>query len=232
MRQKLRFVKRGLNLAFEIMRSLAKDAQIELRSPSAIGTAIAFAGITTLAVSLVSGGINFSANVLSILLWVILFFSAMNSLLHVFTREEEQQTVLFLSLSVSPESVYLSKLLFNVLFFFVIELIVCPFFLFFMNVSVIHILLFILTVLGGGLAISASATILAAMAAKAGGKGSLFTIIAFPIILPVLWVSISTTTSCFLQDAASYNNVFFLFAFSVTIIAISYLMFRYIWIEE
>lgn len=219
-------------MASEILRSFVKDAQIELRSPSALGTAVAFAGITTLVVSMVSGGVPFSSLVQSIFLWIILFFSAMNSLLHVFTREEEQQTTLFLSLSVSAEAVYLSKLLFNIFFFFLIELIVCPLFIFFSGVSVSHVLLFALTVLAGGFSISVSATILAAMAAKAGGKGALFTIIAFPILLPALWVAISTTNASFSPEPVAYNNVYFLVAFSGTIAAVSYLLFRYIWGEE
>jgi heme exporter protein B len=223
----------GLILASEILRNAVKDLLIEFRRPSAVSVALAFAGITTLAVSMASGGTPFPVNVQAIMLWIVLFFSAMNGLLHVFTREEEEQTSLFLRLNISSEAVYLSKLLFNVLFFILIELVVCPLYVFVINVTVIHPGLFILTVLCGGLALASSTTILAAMVAKAGGRGSLFTIIAFPVVLPVLWVCISTTSASLDSGGIERTgNVFFLLAFSGALVAISFLLFRYVWLEE
>ncbi|MDR3237183.1 MAG: heme exporter protein CcmB [Spirochaetia bacterium] len=220
------------NLA-EILRNLKKDIRVEFRNPSALGTAISFACIITLAVSIVSAGIPFPPMIQAILLWIILFFSAMNALLHIFTREEEEHTALFLRLKISAESIYISKLIFNAAFFFFIEAVVCPVFIFFAGSSVKNPLLFVSTVIGGGLAIVSASTILSAMAAKAGGKGTLFTVISFPLLLPALLVSISTTAvSIESQDFIEYNNVFFLFAFSAAIIAISLLLFKYIWIEE
>ena len=220
-------------MAGEIIRNLVKDVRIEFRNPSAISVALAFACITTLVVSMSSGGIPFSPMIQAILMWIVLFFSAMNGLLHVFTREEEEQTALFLRLNILPESVYISKLLFNMGFFLVMEAVVCPLYVFFINVTIQHTGLFILTVLCGGIAISSATTMLAAMVAKAGGKGSLFTIIAFPIVLPVLWVCISTTVTSLDRSAVvTMNNIFFLLAFSGAIVAISFLLFKYVWLEQ
>jgi heme exporter protein B len=74
---------------------------------------------------------------------------------------------------------------------------------------------------------------LAAMVAKAGGKGALFTIIAFPIVLPVLWGCISTTVTSLDRSApVTMNNIFFLLAFSGAIVAISFLLFKYVWLEQ
>ncbi len=216
----------------EIIRSLAKDLKVEFRNPAAAGAAAAFACITTLAVSMVSRGTSYSPDVLSVFLWIILFFCAMNSLLHTFIREEQERTALFLTLNIKPENIYLSKLIFNCLFFLVLQLIVCPLFVFFMDVNIINIPLFVLTVLAGGLALSSASTVLAAIAAGAGGRGALFTIISFPLLLPCMLVSIFTTAVSLEQAEGSFNNVFFLLAFSGTVIALSFLLFRYIWLEK
>ena len=101
----------------EIARNLKKEFIIEYRNRYAINISLAFAGISTLAISLVSGGIPFSTHVQAIMLWVIIFFSAMNGLSHIFFREEEEKTSLFLRLNISAESVFISKLLFNMVFF-------------------------------------------------------------------------------------------------------------------
>jgi heme exporter protein B len=71
------------------------------------------------------------------------------------------------------------------------------------------------------------------MVSKAGGKGSLFTIISFPIILPVLWIAISATSAAIEKSGASdYGNTLFFLAFSGVLISLSFLLFRYIWVEE
>ena len=216
----------------EIFRNLKKDMLLEFRSPSALSTALAFACVITLAVSIVSANVSFSALIHSILLWMIVFFSAMNSLLHIFTREEDERTAFFLRLKISPESVYISKLVFNIIFFFFIEALVYILFVFFTGVSVKNPIAFAATGAGGGMAIVSASTIMSAVAAKAGGKGTLFTVIAFPLLLPAMLVSISSTALSIENRSQDYGNVFFLFAFSGAIILISYLLFKYVWIEE
>ncbi len=221
------------NTLNDILKNIKKDFSIEFRNRSALNISMAFAAITTLAIGLTSGGTKFSPQVNSIILWIIIFFSAMNGLSHIFTREEEEGTALFLTLASSPETIFVSKLIFNIILFFLVQLIITPLYIFFIQISIESISLFILTIFTGGLAISSSTTILASMVSKAGGKGSLFTIISFPVLLPVLWISIETTTKSLSSNGAiDYGNIFFLLAFSGSIILISLLLFRFIWLEE
>ena len=151
----------------------------------------------------------------------------------IFVREEEQGTSLFLRMNSLVDAVYISKLIFNILFFLVIQILVTALFLFFFQIEIQHSILFFLSIFSGGLALSSSTTILGAMVAKAGGKGSLFTVISFPIILPVLWVSISLTESAI--DSVKfpgYGNVIFLLAFAGFLSLISIILFKFIWMEE
>lgn len=217
----------------DIVRNLKKDFRVEFRNRSAMNLSVAFAGITTLAISLATGGVAFPVNIQSIVLWIIMFFCAMNGLAHIFVREEEERTALFLRLNSSHESIFLSKLIFNLIFFLVLQVIVTPLYIFFLQLDVQSPLMFILALLTGGIAISAATTILGAMVSRAGGKGSLFTVISFPVLLPVLWVAISTTTKAIEDEGYSnYGNILFFLAFSGVIISLSFLLFKYIWIEE
>jgi heme exporter protein B len=217
----------------DIIRNLKKDLKVEFRNSSALNISIAFAGISTLAISLATGGVPFSVKLQAVVLWIIMFFSAMNGLAHIFTREEEERTSLFLRLNTSLESIFLSKLIFNFLFFLVLQAVVCPLYIFFLQIEVKSPLLFLLVIFSGGISISSATTILGAMVSKAGGKGSLFTVISFPIILPVLWIAISATTEAMEKgDASGYSTIIFFLAFSGVIISLSFLLFRYIWIEE
>jgi len=90
-------------LVIDVARNLRKDFRVEFREKSALRIAFSFAFIATLAVSLVAGGAALGARERSIILWLIMFFSAMSGLSHAFVREEERGTALLLRLSSSPE---------------------------------------------------------------------------------------------------------------------------------
>lgn len=216
----------------DILRSITKDVIVEFRSRFALNVSASFAAIVTIAVSLTAGGTPFPVPVQSILLWVVIFFSAMNGLSHIFIREEDQGTALFLRITVPADSVFMSKYLFNQAFMMIILALVTPLYLFFIQVTVVHPLHFILSIAAGGVAIAAATTILAAMVAKAGGKGSLFTIVSFPILLPVLWVSISSTTAALSAPIPSSGSILFLLAFSGFVTVISFLLFRFVWLDD
>lgn len=222
-----------LTLNSRIISNIKKDFLIEFRNRSAINISFAFAGITTLSVSLAAGGTPFTPVVHAIIFWIILFFSAMSGLAHIFIREEEEKTSLFLSLHYSPEEIYISKLIFNIALFLSISVIVTLLYLFFLQVFPVFIFLFILTVISGSIAVASVTTILGAMVSKAGSGSSLFTVISFPVLLPVLWTSISlTSVSIDGAGVQDYRSIIFLLAFSGTIVSVSYLTFKFIWTES
>lgn len=215
-----------------ILKHLKKDILIEFRNRSAVNISFAFAGITTIAVSLASGGIRLDAGILSILFWIILFFSGMSGLAHTFIREEEEKTTLFLAIHSAPEEVYISKLLFNLLFFTFIATVVTPLYVFFMQALPVHLPHFILTILFGSIAIASVSTILGAIVSKAENRGTLFTVISFPLMLPVIWIAIMNTTASLETGAApEFRSILFLLAFSGVIISASYMSFKFIWME-
>ena len=215
-----------------IINNIKKDFIIEFRSRTSISISFAFAIIITLSISLVAGTTPFSPMVHSIIFWIILFFSAMSGLAHAFIREEEEKTSLFLSLHYSPEEIYIAKLVFNIALMLSISVIVTPLYLFFLQVGPANPGLFCIVTLSGSIAIASVATIFGAMVAKANAGSSLFALISFPILLPVIWVSISMTAVSIEGTAIKdYGNIIFLLAFSGVIILTSYLAFRFIWRE-
>lgn len=217
----------------DIYRHIQKDFRIEFRNRFAIMVMFSFAVIATLAMSLSIGGIPLSPIVQSVLFWIIMFFCGMSGLSHVFVREEEQGTSLFLRIHSQPETVYLSKVIFNILVFFLLQMTITPLYIFLLQVEIRMIIAFILIVIAGGLSISTTVTILAAIIAKAGGRSSLFTIISFPLVLPILWIAISATRATLeVRGRFELNNLFFLLAFSGVMIALSYILFEYIWLDE
>jgi len=169
-----------------------KDLQIELRTRYALNAMALFAVTTAVMVSFRLGPLGLSrdprsAATLAVLLWIAIFFAAMNGLARTFVREEEAHTATLLRLNVPALAVYLGKLL------ALLETLVTLLFIGLLNVTITKVGLFLATLSLGGVALAGATTILATLVAKADGKGSLFTILAFPLVLPLLIIAVETT---------------------------------------
>lgn len=208
-----------------------KDIQLEFRSRYAVNAIFLFAITTLTAISFSIGPIRLHSNVLAPLLWIILFFSAMSGLSHIFVREEEQQTADTLRLVTSPNSIFIGKWLFNLVLLTVLEVLIIPIFMAMMSVSVENFLVFLSILLLGTIGLSSVATLIAAIIAQASAKGALFAVLSFPIALPILISGIHATRLA--MDGEGFSNCLpdlqILFSFSVVIITLSLLLFEFIW---
>ncbi len=212
---------------------LAKDFRIEFRSRYALSVSLSFALIVTIAISLSAGGAAIPRGAGSMLLWIVLFFSAMSGLSHVFMREVEEGTALFLRLHGSHSLVYFGKLAFNIAMMCANGIVVAPLFIFFTGMHIAAPLALAAIVAAGCLAIASSTALISAIVARAGGKGSLFTVLSLPVALPVLWTGIGGSSAAMARaDAPVLAPVLFLLAFSGALVAVSYMLFEYVWVED
>ena len=214
-----------------LLRNIVKDVRIEFRSRIVISLIVSFCVIVTVSIGFASGGMIASPMVHSVLLWVIIFFSGMNSS-HIFYREIEENTALFNLMYYSPESIFVAKLFVNCSIMFAVSIIVGVLYLFVMDVVVYHPLSYASMLLSGSLSLAVCTTIIAAIAAVAQARGGLFAILSFPITLPVITVVIKTTAQSFLAVIFSpFSAILFLLAFSSLLGVVSYILFPYIWRE-
>ncbi len=192
-----------------------------------------FAVVTLSAVSFAIGTFTARQEVLSALLWIILFFSSMSGLSHIFVKEEEAKTADTLKLVASASAIFLGKFLFNIVLLFLLEIIVVPLFIALMNFNVQNYLLLFFTLFIGSFGLAGGGTMVAAIISKSGAKGALFTVLSFPILLPVLVSGISATKIASQEQGwmTAYSELQTLFAFSVVIITASILLFDFVWNE-
>lgn len=175
-----------------------KDIQSELRTRYATHTLMLFAVSTAVAVSIGVGPLGVQRDeqwllVQAALLWIALLFAALNALSHSFVREEETRTSLALRLTTPHLAVYLGKLLFNLVLLFVLDAIASILFLLFVRIHVENMGLFIGMLVVGSTSLTAATTILAAIIAQTNARGGLFSVLAFPLVVPVLIVAIQGT---------------------------------------
>ncbi len=211
-----------------------KDMESELRTRYALNALIMFV-IITLSMILFSFGNEIAPHfVLSGILWIIIFFAAMSGLSRTFVSEEERGTVLTLQLLTHSSSVFFGKLLLNILLSCVINtLTVVLYLLLISNFTIQTWSIFFLILLLGSLGLASGATIVAAIVAKANTKGTLYPVLAFPILLPLLIAVISGTQMAVegASLASAGGLLQFLFSYLIVFTTLPYLLFDYIWKE-
>jgi len=209
-----------------------KDWQSEIRTRYAIN-ALAMFILVTISVILFSIGDEKITEYLSGgLLWVVIFFSAMSGLSRAFVSEEERGTTLTLQLSAPPSSIFTGKLLFNLLLVFLMNFVITFLFIaLFDSFIVKNYSLFFFAIVLGNIGISVSSTIIAAIISKAGSKGTLYPVLSFPILLPLILTLLELTKFAIDGDtiAGSFVELAVLVCYDVIMLAASYMLFDFVW---
>jgi len=170
-------------------------------------------------------------SVLSGLFWIVIFFSAISGLARVFIKEEETGTSLALKLSSNPSGIFIGKLLFNFILTFSLNLVIFFLFVLITGIRILNFPAFFLTVILGNFGIVSASTIIAAIIAKANSKGTLYPVLAFPVLLPLLLTLISATklASEGADTMELMSDYQILISYTVVITTVSLLLFKHIW---
>ena len=209
-----------------------KDWRSELRTRYAI-SALGMFILTTISIVLFSlGSEGASIDALSGMLWVVIFFSAMSGLSRIFVAEEERGTAMTLQLHTPPSAVYAGKLLFNGVLVVALTVLAVLLYAVFINGFVVKTYgIFIVTIFLGSLGFAASSTIIAAIIARASTKGTLYPVLSFPILLPLLLTVINATRLA--ADGALVEEAFgefqILISYIIVVVTVSFLVFEYVW---
>jgi len=211
---------------------LAKDIRSELRTRYAIGAIIMFAVITVVAVGFSLGGIPLDLNLQGILFWLVIYFASVAGLGQSFIKEEESMTSLALRIYAPPLSVFGGKLLFNLLLLIGLEIVLVPLYAMLVGLGIEQWPLFFAVLATGTLGLACSTTIVAAIIAKASIKGVLFAVLSFPLILPVLIMSIKGTQkalSAGLGFSAAIGELQVLVSYAAVMLIAGFLLFEFVW---
>ncbi len=166
------------------------------------------------------------------LFWVVIFFSAMSGLSRAFVSEEERGTSLTLQLIAAPSTIFSGKLLFNLILVFLMNIVITLLYsAFFEEFVVRNFPLFLTAFVLGNVGIAVSSTIIAAIIAKAGSKGTLYPVLSFPILLPLILTSVQLTLNSI--DGTTIEQSTYELAivgcYDVIMLAASYMLFDFVW---
>jgi ABC-type transport system involved in cytochrome c biogenesis, permease component len=169
----------------------------------------------------------------AVLLWIVLFFSAMTGLSRTFVHEEDAGTAAALRLSAPPSGVLLGKLLANVALLGAVTAFIVPLFVVLMGFEIRDPPLFVLLLLLGTFGLASASTFTAALVSKASAKGALFAVLAIPLLLPplvgaVLATRVAATEADF---SAGVDFVRLLVAYDGVVTTAAFLLFDAVWRE-
>lgn len=209
----------------------AKEFRCELRTRHALNAMLLFAVTSVVVVGFSTARAAPDGFTVGALFWIVLFFSAMSALAHVFVKEEDTQTGLALRLAARPSAVYFGKLLFNLALLSALAGIITPLFMALVGMKIYQWGIFWATLGLGVAALAGATTIIAAIVARASIRGALFAVLSFPILLPMLLAAVGATQASMdpVGAATAGDELRLLGAYLVAMTTGSWLLFEFVW---
>lgn len=168
------------------------------------------------------------------LLWVAFLFAASLMLQPCFLREQANDTLSALRLSVrDPFSIFLAKLSANTLFLLLTELFMLPFFAGFFNVRILAVLpqLFLVFFLGS-LGIAIPGTAFSAISAQARMRELMLPLLLLPVLTPILLATTEVTAGLLgSEPSLNYAGLGIMLGFDIVFLTALWLFGEYL-LEE
>lgn len=207
---------------------IAKEVKQEMRNKYALGGILLYV-VSTVFVSYLSFKRVINPATWNALFWIILLFASINGVAKSFISETRGR-LLYLYTLASPQAVILSKIIYNVFLLTLVSGLCLFVYTLFVGNIIQDMLLFMTTLVLGSFGFSSLLTMVSAIASKTNNNFTLMAILSFPIMMPLLIVLIKLSKNAIdgleLWDT---NSILVLLFLNVIIIALSYLLFRYLW---
>jgi heme exporter protein B len=218
--------------AAEALAVFAKEWRCELRTRYALNTLGLFAFTTLVVVSVSLGPLGVSVSqgtaVLPVLLWIILLFSAAAGLPRAFVQEEETQTATALRLAATPSALFCGKLLYGLTLTLALEALITPVYVAMTSLDVKSPGLLAAVLAAGGFGLAAGSTLVAAIIAQARSKGTLFSVLAFPVLLPLLLIAVELSRHAVAGDPADVA-LLQLLLYDASVTVAGFMLFPVVW---
>jgi len=177
---------------------LGKELRTEVRSRELLTTTVVFILIVIVLFSITLHPTTSESQRLGPgLLWVAFLFAASLMLQPCFLREQTNDTLSALRLSVSdPFAIFFAKMAANTLFLLLTELLMLPFFAGFFNVRVLPVLpQLVLVLFLGSLGIAVPGTAFSAISSQARMRELMLPLLLLPLLTPILIASTEVTAA-------------------------------------
>lgn len=170
-----------------------------------------------------------SIEVWNALFWIILLFTSINAISKSFIQEERRMHYYFFLCP--PMAIILAKLIYSFLYLLVVSCVSLAIYALLLGNPIVNYGLFFLNMILGCIGLSAAFTMVSSIAARTNNRSIMMAVLGFPIIIPVLILSISNSYK--ILDSYIFSqiqgNLAALFSVDVIIIALTFVLFPFTW---
>lgn len=164
------------------------------------------------------------------LFWIIQLFAGVNAISKSFLQEGRGRMLYYYTLT-NPRSFILAKILYNLLLMMILSAFNLIFYSLFIGNPVQDLPMFLIAMFLGSAGFSAVLSMVSAIASKSGNNFALMSILSFPILIPLLMVTIRFSKNAMdgLPWLVSQHFIIQLVALISMVFGLSYLLFPYLW---
>ncbi|MEZ0542012.1 heme exporter protein CcmB [Fibrella arboris] len=164
------------------------------------------------------------------LFWLIQLFTAINAIAKTFVQERAGRQLYYYSIA-SPQQIIVAKIIYNTGLMLVLAFLGFTVYAFVLGSPVDDVPLYIGSLLLGAIGFAASLTLVAGIAAKAENSATLMAILSFPVMLPLLLLLLKVAKNAMdgLDRSASSDELLTILAIDAIVLALSYLLFPFLW---
>lgn len=164
------------------------------------------------------------------LYWIFMMLISINICIRAESHHGTAEHI-FLYTCIDPSTVFSAKFVFNFLYLILLGFLFYFFFIIYFGHQIAFNLSFLSVIAIGAFAISACLSFVATMSSYADGQNTLISILALPLLIPVILILKSTTDEIILFDNVEFANYLTLISISFATIALSIVLFPIIWKE-
>jgi heme exporter protein B len=166
----------------------------------------------------------------SALYWIIVMFSGVNSVAKSFIGEKKGVDIYIYSIA-DPHNIILSKIIYNALLCGLMSIVCFALFVLFFGNPIADIGVFAINVVLASIGLSGAFTMLSGIASRAGNSNVVMAVLSFPVVISILLLVIKITKNCIdgLDPSVSTNDLLSLGAIDALLIAMSYILFPFVW---
>ncbi len=210
---------------------IKKEFLLEFRQKSTLAGILVYI-VATVFISALCFKKVIQPTVWNALFWVIFMFIAINVASKSFMQETKGKG-LFNYLYYNARMFILSKIIYNMLLMAVLSLLTFFFYSWFVGNIVQDFGMFLLALLFSSSAFSGVLSLMSAIASKANNNISLMAILSFPVLMPLLLVSVKLSKHAIdgLAWSVSYKYLLILIMLNIVVVALATLLFNYLWKE-
>jgi len=219
-----------MNLYQQVKTLIHKEIVLEWRNKHAINSILLYVVSTVFVCFQAFKAVD--AVIWNTLFWIILLFTSINAMSRSFNQESQNRQLYYYSI-VHPQAVILSKIIYNTLIMLLVSLIAFVVYAVIFKNPIGDILFYSLAVLMGSFSFANVFTMISGISSKAGNSSSLMAILSFPVIIPLLIVLIKFSKNAMagIERSESFAEIGVLMAINIVTIAVSLLLFPYLWRE-